>query len=916
MPLWQHIDDAADAAQLLWRHWVSASIRNRISEELPSPEHAEALFVWLAAAHDLGKATPAFASGSPALAAELKAQGLDIGALAATERSLLRHEVASGAILNAWLDHHTNMPRRSRRQLTGIVAGHHGEYPPAYFVQQAPTRQSMLFGRDTWRQAQAVLADRVAQRAGVSSNWLNWEDLRLSQPVQVLLTGLVIMADWIASDIALFPLTDFGVVPEVAPVSDGPSQRGIRAWAKLNFVPQWQPIRHHVGVEELFQSRFEGHQPRPVQRLCGEVAASLEAPGLIIVEAPMGEGKTEAAMIAAEELAARFGLSGCYWALPTQATSNAMFGRLLRWLEVLPDQGGQGVQTVSLVHSKAFLNDEYRSLPSTSENVIVSQTPQENGTYQAGVHEWFKGRKKAILANFVAGTIDNVLMAALVSRHFMLRHVGLGSKVVIIDEVHAADEYMYEFLVMSLHWLAAMGVPVVVLSATLPPQQRVALYQAYESGRKGLGVDEAQGVPELDKELSYPVIISSGEAGPVITEVQGVSRTQSVFVHQLDDAPQTLVELLSRKLRNGGNAVVIRNTVKRAQQTARLLSKHFGREAVSVAHAQFLAVDRVVNDEQILNLFGSRGASRPSGPHIVVATQVVEQSLDVDFDVMVTDLAPIDLILQRMGRLHRHERLERPIKRPECFITGVDWGDSIPQPINESKIIYGAWTLYRSLCVLKPLWNNKIQLPGDIPRLVAEAYTQGSVPSGWEAVVEEAARSHQARELKRRKEANSFRLHDIQAPGKDVMGLTRISAGRVDEDSPEVQGHVRDGVDSLEVVVVQRGSDGQDYLPKWVEGGGEALPLRDYELPLPLARKLAQCTIRLPFSLSNERVIDQVIDELEENYFPGWFRTPFLSGQLALVLNEDGEATVAGFHLHYDRWLGLVVDSPASGEKQ
>src|SRR5699024_11177156 len=167
--------------------------------------------------------------------------------------------------------------------------------------------------------------------------------------------------DWIASDSELFPLCKRGVVPPMSLGDDAPSLRAKNAWEKLDFLPGWQPPRSLVGLGRLFSDRFNRPALRPVQIECGRLAQQMSEPGLMIVEAPMGEGKTEAAMLAAEILAERFGLLCCYWALPTQATSNAMFERMLAWLSHLPDKTGRGSQAVALVHSKAFLNEAYTS---------------------------------------------------------------------------------------------------------------------------------------------------------------------------------------------------------------------------------------------------------------------------------------------------------------------------------------------------------------------------------------------------------------------------------------------------------------------------------------------------------------------------------------------------------------------------
>ena len=398
---------------------------------------------------------------------------------------------------------------------------------------------------------------------------------------------------------------------------------------------------------------------------------------MLIVEAPMGEGKTEAALLAVEALAARSGADGCFVALPTRATTDAMFGRVLGWMRAIPDLAAGS--SVLLAHGTASLNDEYRGLMRRGRVSDVGECGDEVGI----AHHWLRGRKKGPLAQFVIGTVDQVLVAGLKSRHLMLRHLALAGKVVVIDEVHAYDVYMSRYLDRVLHWLGAYGTPVVLLSATLPARRRAELLRAYESGRS----EPQAPVGETD---AYPVVSATGLA-PRAVAASGSPRP--VVLEQLTEDPDlddldALVAALRAGLAGGGCAVVIRNTVRRVQSTADRLVAEFGDEHVTVTHSRFLACDRARLDSDLLRRFGppGHGTRRPE-LHIVVASQVVEQSLDVDFDLMITDLAPVDLVLQRMGRLHRHTRPRPPgLERPRCVLTGVeDWGAAPARAVAGSR---------------------------------------------------------------------------------------------------------------------------------------------------------------------------------------------------------------------------------------
>ncbi|WP_246581831.1 CRISPR-associated helicase Cas3' [Cellulomonas hominis] len=922
-PLWRHLDDTGDVAGLLFDRWLPPAVRDHLAAGTGGdPDRARRLLVWIAGVHDVGKATPAFAVQVRRLAARMERAGLRIGPAVQTDRSLLRHEIAGAAILDRWLRDRGDWSRRARRQVTGLVAGHHGSFPELSRITTAPRRPDLL-GSGPWVEVQDALLDRAAERAGVDPADSSWSSLLLPQTVQMLLAGTVVMADWIASGDA-FPLLDVDNVP-APPPAGAPNPRAEAGLRAVRLGRRWVPGPHPDDAGEWFRARFPWATagPRPVQRAVAVLADEMTAPGLMIVEAPMGVGKTEAAFLAAETLARRTGATGCFVALPTQATSNAMFGRMLDWLERVPDESGAHAHSVALVHGKAALNDDLAALPFGVElraPVYDDTGPHHagNGTVRPAVGEWTRGRKQAALSSFVVGTIDQVLFAALRARHTMLRHLSLVGKVVVIDEVHAADVYMSTFLDRALEWLGASGTPVVLMSATLPGARRADLYRAYERGRSGEAT--TGGADELTGDIGYPCAVVTGEHGPRVHALPRGDDSRTVHVHRLTDDLPALGYLLADRLRDGGCAVVVRNTVRRAQETARYLAEILGADDVSVAHAGFLSVDRVATDRRLLEQFGppGPGALRPQR-HVVVATQVVEQSLDVDFDLMVTDVAPVDLLLQRLGRLHRHRRgtvesdRPAPLREAHAYVTGADWSTTPPAPERGTRAVYGTWLPWAGLAVLGThLDGQPLRLPDDIAPLVQAAYADDvPVPDDWREPATTARDEFTRRQAERERAAAPFTIAPVRAAGTDLYDGARFSAGVVDEDSPQAQGFVRDGSDSIEVVVVQRGDDGVDRIPDWVPGGGEMLPLRAHPVPRDLARTLARCTLRLPYALCRPGVAERVIASLEQDYFEGWQRTPLLSGQLALVLDDDRSARLADHHLHYDLTLGLVVADDA-----
>nr|WP_264198671.1 CRISPR-associated helicase Cas3' [Streptomyces violascens] len=910
--------DSSAVAGLLWDRWIPASVRRLVAETLPGGEaDAGQLVLWLAGVHDIGKATPAFACQVDGLGDRMRTAGLampyqrEMG----TDRRLAPHGLAGQLLLQEWLEREHGWHSRSTVQFSAVVGGHHGAPPEHPQVYALDCRPELLRtpgpSEEVWRRVQGELLDFCAGEFGVEERLGAWVKVKLPQPVQVLLSGLVIVADWIASNRDLFPY-----FPEAAGRTD--EERIKAAWRGLNLPEPWRAQEPRGLVAELFADRFAlPAAPRPVQEAAVRIAREMPTPGLIVIEAPMGEGKTEAALAAAEVLAARSGAGGVFFALPTMATGNAMFPRLLEWLDRLPAEEGQHL-SVQLVHSKAALNKDFEGLLRASRQTIAAvdvegqeEVPRPGAGHRAApaelvAHQWLRGRKKAMLASFAVGTVDQLLFAGLKSRHLALRHLALAGKVVVIDEAHAYDAYMNSYLDRVLSWLGAYSVPVVVLSATLPAARRQALAEAYaQTTPDAYGVvGEADGYPLL-------TAVAPGCA-PVVEELGASGRASRVRVEALDDSLEVLADRLEFELADGGCVLVVRNTVNRVLETAKALRARFGAEAVSVAHARFIDLDRAAKDADLLDRFGPRSSARP-GRHIVVASQVAEQSLDVDFDLLVTDLAPVDLVLQRMGRLHRHPRGARParLREPRCLVTGADWTAPVPGPVRGSEVVYGRHALLRAAAVLKPhLDGVPVRLPQDISALVQQAYGKSPVgPVEWAEALDEARRVHELGQADKERRAETFRLGMVAKPGRSLTGWVAGGAGDAD-DTRAGRAQVRDSAQSLEVLVVQRHPDGSLTTPDWLSDDRGGLPLPQDAIPAARAAKAAAaCGLRLPLQLVHPRVIDQVIAELEEFYVPAWQSkdSPWLAGELILPVQADCQTRLAGFVLNYSPVDGLEV---------
>lgn len=896
MPLVQHLEDSAGVGGALFDRWLAPSLKTLLSDVLGSEESARALGVLLCGIHDIGKCSPAFAnkaSGVPGFGF-LTSQLVDAGYRFPKGAPADPHGAVGQWVVAEFFKELGAAPL-VRHQYACIVGGHHGRNPTS--AAMGVLRTSRGVGTGLWETTRTEIWDTMTERAGATRFLTQWAETPLPATAQVILSGLVIVADWMASNSELFPYEG----------TDDPDRL---SWAvdQLRLPTPWKPPAPPADVAMHLQARFPklaGHSPEPVQMAAHAAAREGPAAGLMIIEAPMGNGKTEAALLCAEVLAHRFGQSGIYFGLPTMATSNPMFDRVLDWLEHVP---AGGAPELNLVHSKSALNPSFLDLMRQTRFTGIYDETEPRARVQAAT--WFRGRKKSGMAQHMVGTMDQGLFAGLKAKHVTLRHLAIASKVVILDEVHAADDYMRVYLKQLLEWLGAYRVPVVLMSATLPPSHRRELAEAYAKGRVGrtqhLELDDSARYPRIsyvtDTVHDYPV------------ETPGPTRT--VETEFCSDSVADLVESVTDLTAEGGCVGVVCNTVRRAQERYHALREVFGDE-VRLAHSKFVAPHRADREADLVRLLGRDGTDRPHRL-IVVGTQVLEQSLDIDFDGMITDIAPMDLLLQRIGRLHRHlrgggEQLDRPpaLRTARCYITGITDRESLPPELDN-----GAALIYRRLRLLKTLATlggqpREITLPSEIPELVAAAYSDLHSPAGWESEWAEAEAAESAFAS-----GQLFRARTFLLSPPDIIDLNNLIEGEAtDPEGPRGgAAQVRDSDESLEVVVIRRDGEGTlRVLDSIGTHSNDVIPTRFGRADADLARTIASCTVALPLLFVVGKNFDATVQELERFDSSEWQDNPWLAGQLFLVLDADGRARLADKPLAYDQELGLRVlkDEPA-----
>jgi len=885
-PLICHLLDVGAVAEVMLARVVPPCVRER----LRTFGNDGSLAAWCAL-HDLGKASPAFQSKRPDLLGNIKDDGLDVDYLIDSQAAY--HNLATLWTLPKILVERTwaqsepqgsgGFERRVAQQLARVLAAHHGRFPSNREI-RSPKWSAL--GQEAWESVRVALVNALCDAFCAKP-----PKAALTSEVAVLLAGLCSVADWVGSNTKWFPYAPDAGQGNLSAYLEQARNRANQAIEDLCW-NTWTP--QQTEFAELF-----GQKPRPIQSAAEEIIEKVEkGPALVIIEAPMGEGKTEAALLLAQNLAARFGHGGIYWALPTQATANQMFGRLKEFLQrTLPG----GSTNLHLLHSSAWLG-------STDVAADVQQVwDKDDNTAKVVAAEWFTQRKRGLLSPFGVGTVDQLLLAGLRTQHNFVRLFGLAGKVVVVDEAHAYDTYMSTILDRTLQWLSYLGTSVVVLSATLPAQRRADLIRSWtQSDTKAQQEEDEAGYPRV-------TVVDGTE---VTSATCPPSRTTTVHLQQKpwsltsQDGVNQMAGALVDAIADGGCVAAICNTVAGAQRLYQAVLGHPKRPLgawAGLIHSRFCAEDRARLEDELLRRFGPlSGADRPERA-ILVATQVVEQSMDLDFDLLVTELAPIDLMLQRIGRLHRHDR-PRPSKweEPTCWWFGPPNDDAdLPQFGGwPSCFVYQPHLLLRSWLVARGI--KTIELPGTVCQLVEMVYSEDSldVPSELQDLWGKTlTKLHDALEESQLEAENRFL--PFPQSNLDLSELTWDTLSEDDGVHHDLQAITRLGHRQIQVVCLFKQGDKLSLDRR----GSEIVDLRTVP-NADQARRLLQRS--LPLTISSGRQLLEAA--LRNQRPPSWQKSPWLQTAYPLPLDPDKMVTViANVEIALDEHLGLVINRIDNG---
>lgn len=866
-PLFCHMLDVAAVAGLVWDRCLTPQFRKRI--ELTFGANTRSQIVFLAGAHDIGKANPSFQKKVPELAQ-------NSGCSFSQYDQDRPHGFISAHVLNKAFG-----PCEASFVLPQIVGGHHGVFPRS---------ESLFMGPDTlgdqcWETARRQLLTRFAGTVGFDlGSGLQLKNQITDPFVVPILAGFISVVDWIGSDQNFFPCaTGADSLPGITPeeywrYSNQQARKALRTLG-------WLPTVTFVAEAE-FNAVFARLVPNIFQEMMIDLVSEQRAPYLIVIEAPTGEGKTEAALFAADMAMCRGFARGMYIAMPTQATGNAMYSRVLN--DYLRHRGHQGKLNLQLVHGDALLTQ----IADAKEGEIPEFTPRsiEDGS-DVDAQSWFSAAKRPLLAPFGVGTIDQSLLSVLQTKHWFVRLFGLAGKVVIFDEVHAYDAYMSVILERLLHWLAELDCTVILLSATLPEAKRRAVVREY-SGRDDV---EHKCYPRITLASPRHYPDPQAEVCPACVTIPKKG-ARAVSLRLGSTALPDLTATLSYKLERGGCATVICNTVNRSIEVYKHLRDNLKDTDCLLFHARTLRVWRREREGEVLRKFG-KGERQPDGTYVnpcrptravLVATQVVEQSLDLDFDLMVSEIAPIDLLLQRCGRLQRHARL-RPanLSTPHLILLCDAKADGAPPESfgKGTESVYERYILLRTWLALRQ--RKRLEVPTEVEDLVESVYGESAIASGeeWDAALEDAKERTAHAHSESQKAAARLLVSQPKSP---LNLIEEFNEQLTEDDDPwvhvAIRAATREGDPSITVVMLPADTiltTGPD---------------------LSEVRSLLDRSVKL----SHRGIFHALLERGESPH--KWSQNAHLRHACLLRLDEQNQGRVGKYVLTVDKDLGVLIE--------
>ncbi|MFF0435593.1 CRISPR-associated endonuclease Cas3'' [Streptomyces sp. NPDC004327] len=785
-PLICHLLDTAAVAEVVWDELLTVHQRSVVTQALQvEDEQARALVAFWAGLHDVGKISVPFQlqSGGPKRGdGELQARellgepGYGFGAGAAQDKQ--SHEAAT----HWWLVRafkeigYPSSQRRPQTQLSHAVAqllgGHGGGFHPVVYDKDSrcPVAHHPGMGVGSWEEQRRIHFDEVRRVTGAKGVPAG----QMTPGAAVVLAGLVIMSDWLAS-----------------------IQEGVRArlrgegWSgtSAELDAYWQVARTAapllVQQTDLLGTRFARPSYPPARHgergLAASIAGQLpdlvaeHGPGIVVVTAPASQDRTEAALHAAAVLGHAANARGLFYALPTGAAADSHMEQLL-------DFGRQaltGPKGALLLHSSSRLKPAEAMEQWAQANATGGVCAEPGEEWALAADSWLNSHHRALLAPFGTGTVDELLQAVMPVKFNVMRLFAFSGKVIVVDEAHARGAWGQKLMLRFLEWAAALQIPV-VLAALAADRSVDAMLAAYRRGAGG-------GNEPLTQPRGLPAWLfvdaqSGGRRLPL--QPAGDIHIGTLSITVADGAPydeirQALAPLAAA---GDGTAAVYCSTPEEAIFTFRRLTQDLPGLDVILVHQQMRNKDRWQRLAACRSAFSANGGV--CGPSVLVTTPMLEHVRGLHFDLVISGPA---LLVNLMARAAQSTG-----ERARLVV--LQAGDRTE--LDDVALVR------RTGMVLG--MGRTVSLPEDLPSLLDEVYADDLVGGLGERAARELQRLDNKRTVQARRASGTAGWLAVPGP-RDLDGDLSLLSRDYGGMEPELLSSVL-GEDAMHVVCLYPGN--------------------------------------------------------------------------------------------------------------
>ena len=733
-PLICHMIDSSCVAYYIWKDIIGKNSKNNILKYLNIPDEEALKFIpFLVGLHDIGKASEPF---------QVKLKNDKSLEKYGFKKSKIYIDDVYHTLYGYYILKNHKFPNTNENFseiFCSIISGHHGVFSEYYDIINSESNIRLY-----------------------EENFYHWVDIRnfiindifdLWKPNYVkinnkenifvlLLESIISISDWISSNPYFFNYEkDFNIV-------------NIKSYYDKSLKIAENIFNNNINWKNYYNFESKDFKdlfdfvPCPTQSKVEHICKN-DNPKLIIIEVPTGEGKTEAALLAQNYFRKKYNQKGLYFALPTMATSNQMFNRVEKYIK--KSYSNEKIN-YHLIHSHSLLSDNYHKIKTSginnNENLIAD--------------EWFSVSKRVLLAPFAVGTVDQSLLSVLKVKYGYLRLFGLSDKTIIFDEIHAYDIHMSLLFEELLEWLGKIGSTVIILSATLSKERLLKLASKY-AGKEF----------NLNSIGKYPRISWVNDSNDFYSETVSVNQDHEIKLIKKDNEEDIINDILDLT-NEGGNIAWICNTVDNSRKLYQKIKEdnRFNDYDIELFHSRFLFGDRLNKEKNILKKY-SKDALKDRNENnnslnkksILISTQIIEQSLDLDFDLMVSEIAPIDLIIQRVGRLHRHKIKRNNKLKNSILYVNMNFKHNIFK-------IYNEYIMLKTNNLLKNV--DKIKIPENVENFIEYVYSKNN------------EYEKEYKELFKEKEIKKLKIKNITISGPLKKDIIKESFDILEEENPDV----------------------------------------------------------------------------------------------------------------------------------